>query len=134
MTQSRQFPPMPEIGKPESFYAQHVHAADKAGDIHAHEAYKVGQYVTLAMDAHPAAEVRIDARHIPVSVTRRALVERPADRFGSLQEVREAAEREYIQKKLEEANGNVTRTAEMLGLERSNLYRKMKTLGIAPKE
>ena len=79
-------------------------------------------------------QVRIDARHIPVSVTRRALVERPADRFGSLQEVREAAEREYIQKKLEEANGNVTRTAEMLGLERSNLYRKMKTLGIAPKE
>src|SRR5438876_595696 len=79
-------------------------------------------------------QVRIDARHIPVSVTRRTLLDRPADRFGSLQEVREAAEREYIQKKLEEANGNVTRTAEMLGLERSNLYRKMKTLGIAPKE
>jgi two-component system nitrogen regulation response regulator NtrX len=79
-------------------------------------------------------QVRIDARHIPVSVTRRTVIERPSDRFGSLQEVREAAEREYIQKKLEEANGNVTRTAEMLGLERSNLYRKMKTLGIAPKE
>ena len=79
-------------------------------------------------------QVRIDARHIPVSVTRRTVVDRPGDRFGSLQEVREAAEREYIQKKLEEANGNVSRTAEMLGLERSNLYRKMKTLGIAPKE
>src|ERR1700730_2915777 len=79
-------------------------------------------------------QVRVDARHIPVSVTRRTVVDRPADRFGSLQEVREAAEREYIQKKLEEANGNVTRTAEMLGLERSNLYRKMKTLGVAPKE
>jgi len=79
-------------------------------------------------------QVRIDARHIPVSVTRRTVVDRPGDRFGSLQEVREAAEREYIQRKLEEANGNVTRTAEMLGLERSNLYRKMKTLGIAPKE
>jgi two-component system nitrogen regulation response regulator NtrX len=79
-------------------------------------------------------QVRIDARHIPVSVTRRTLIDRPADRFGSLQEVREAAEREYIQRKLEEANGNVSRTAEMLGLERSNLYRKMKTLGIAPKE
>src|SRR5467141_2383702 len=79
-------------------------------------------------------QVRIDARHIPVSVTRRTVIDRPGDRFGSLQEVREAAEREYIQKKLEEANGNVTRTAEMLGLERSNLSRKMKTLGIAPKE
>lgn len=79
-------------------------------------------------------QVRIDARHIPVSVTRRTTLDRPPDRFGSLQEVREAAEREYIQRKLEEANGNVTRTAEILGLERSNLYRKMKTLGIAPKE
>jgi two-component system, NtrC family, nitrogen regulation response regulator NtrX len=77
-------------------------------------------------------QVRVDSRHIPVSGSRRTVLERPLDRFGSLQEVREAAEREYIQKKLEEANGNVTRTAEMLGLERSNLYRKMKTLGIAP--
>jgi len=79
-------------------------------------------------------QVRIDGRHIPVTVTRRAGAERPPERFSSLQEVREAAEREYIQRKLEEANGNVTRTAEILGLERSNLYRKMKTLGIAPKE
>ena len=53
------------------------------------------------------------------------------ERFGSLQEVREAAERDYILKKLEEAKGNVTRAAELLGLERSNLYRKMKALGIA---
>ncbi len=28
----------------------------------------------------------------------------------------------------------ITRADELLGLERSNLYRKMKTLGIAPKE
>jgi two-component system nitrogen regulation response regulator NtrX len=78
-------------------------------------------------------QVRVDARHIPLNVTRRP-AERPMDRFGSLQEVREAVEREYILKKLEETNGNVTRTAELLGLERSNLYRKMKTLGIGPKE
>ncbi len=79
-------------------------------------------------------QIRVDARHIPLNPSRRAVFERPLDRFGSLQEVREAAEREYILKKLEEAKGNVTRTAEMLGLERSNLYRKMKSLGIAPKE
>lgn len=78
-------------------------------------------------------QVRVDARHIPLTSPRRQQ-ERPLDRFGSLQEVREAAEREYILKKLEETNGNVTRTAELLGLERSNLYRKMKTLGIGPKE
>jgi two-component system nitrogen regulation response regulator NtrX len=78
-------------------------------------------------------QVRVDARHIPLHPARRQH-DRPQDRFGSLQEVREAAEREYILKKLEETNGNVTRTAELLGLERSNLYRKMKTLGVGPKE
>jgi two-component system nitrogen regulation response regulator NtrX len=78
-------------------------------------------------------QIRIDARHIPLNPVRRS-AERTPERFGSLQEVREAAEREYILKKLEETQGNVTRTAELLGLERSNLYRKMKSLGIAPKE
>ena len=79
-------------------------------------------------------QVRIDVRHIPLNTSRRAGPDRTIDRFGSLQEVREAAEREYILKKLEETRGNVTRAAELLGLERSNLYRKMKSLGIAPKE
>ncbi|MCU0246052.1 MAG: sigma-54 dependent transcriptional regulator [Bryobacter sp.] len=79
-------------------------------------------------------QVRVDARHIPLSPSRRAVYEKAVERFGSLQEVREAAEREYILRKLEETKGNVTRTAELLGLERSNLYRKMKSLGIAPKE
>jgi two-component system nitrogen regulation response regulator NtrX len=78
-------------------------------------------------------QVRIDARHIPLHAPKRA-AERPPERFGSLHEVRAAAEREYILKALDETQGNVTRTAEVLGLERSNLYRKMKALGIAPKE
>ncbi len=79
-------------------------------------------------------QVRVDARHIPLNPARRAVFEKTVERFGSLQEVREAAERDYILKKLEEAQGNVTRTAELLGLERSNLYRKMRSLGIAPKD
>lgn len=79
-------------------------------------------------------QVRVDARHIPLNLSRRAAANHVTDRFGSLQEVREAAEREYILKKLEETRGNVTRAAELLGLERSNLYRKMKALGIAPKD
>jgi two-component system nitrogen regulation response regulator NtrX len=75
-------------------------------------------------------QMRIDARHVPLPVSRRA----PVETFSSLQEVREAAEREYIFKKLEETKGNVSRTAELLGLERSHLYRKMKALGIALKD
>ena len=78
-------------------------------------------------------QVRIDERHVPLNSSRRP-ADRPMDRFGSLQEVREAAEREYILRKLEETGGNVTRAAELLGLERSHLHRKMKALGIAPKE
>ncbi len=50
MTQAHPFPPMPEIGRPETHYARLLHAADKASDPHAHEAAKVGQYVTLALD------------------------------------------------------------------------------------
>jgi two-component system nitrogen regulation response regulator NtrX len=79
-------------------------------------------------------QVRVDARHIPLQLTRRPSFDRTLDRFASLHEVRAAAERDYILKKLEETNGNVSRTAEILGLERSNLYRKMKALGIGPKE
>ncbi|MBI4903463.1 MAG: sigma-54-dependent Fis family transcriptional regulator [Acidobacteria bacterium] len=76
----------------------------------------------------------IEARHIPLSPSKRSVFERPLDFYGSLQEVREAAEREFILKKLEENKGNVSRAAEALGLERSNLYRKMRALGIAAKD
>jgi two-component system nitrogen regulation response regulator NtrX len=70
---------------------------------------------------------RIDARHVPLPVGRR---ERAVERFASLAEVRQSAERDYILKKLDEQGGNVSRTAELLGLERSNLYKKMRALGI----
>ena len=77
-------------------------------------------------------QVEIESRHIPLTSGPGGKVSpRASERFGSLQEVREAAEREYILRKLEETRGNVTRTAELLGMERSNLYRKMRTLGIA---
>jgi len=83
-------------------------------------------------------QARIDARHIPLHPSGTGGAgggnQRRQDRFGSLQEVREAAERDYILRKLDENKGNITRTAESLGLERSNLYRKMRALGIAAKE
>jgi two-component system nitrogen regulation response regulator NtrX len=45
-----------------------------------------------------------------------------------------AYEKSHIENVLKETDGDRTRTAELLGLERSNLYRKMKSLGIAPKD
>jgi len=47
-------------------------------------------------------------------------------------EARDAWERAYILKTLSECDGNISRTAEMLGLERSNLYKKMRGLGVVP--
>ncbi len=79
-------------------------------------------------------QTRVEARQIPLNPARRNVPERAVEPSGSLAEVREAAERDYILKKLDEAGGNVTRTSELLGLERSHLYRKMKSLGIGPKE
>ena len=58
----------------------------------------------------------------------------PKGEFSTLHQARDAYERDYILKKLDENHGNVSRAAEVLGLERSHLYRKMKALGIAAKE
>jgi two-component system, NtrC family, nitrogen regulation response regulator NtrX len=48
----------------------------------------------------------------------------------TLREAREEFERQYILSRLQECGGNVSRTAETLGVERSNLYRKMDAYGI----
>ena len=76
---------------------------------------------------------RVEARHLHLETTRKPS-SKSSDGFASLHDVRDAAERDYILRKLDETGGNVTRASELLGLERSNLYRKMKALGIAPKE
>ncbi len=52
-------------------------------------------------------------------------------RFPSFKEASDAYHREFIQRKLEEADGNVSRAAELMGIDRSHLYRRMKALGIS---
>ncbi len=80
------------------------------------------------------AVAKLDRKHLPPLVYRDG--SRPARRgdFSTLHQARAGYERDFILKKLDENHGNITRTAEVLGLERSHLYRKMKTLGIAVKE
>jgi two-component system, NtrC family, nitrogen regulation response regulator NtrX len=82
---------------------------------------------------------RIERRHLPMLVYRdsgrdSAKGNGRSEEFTSLLQAREAYERDYILKKLDEFHGNVTRAAEGLGLERSHLYRKMKALGVSIKE
>jgi two-component system nitrogen regulation response regulator NtrX len=76
--------------------------------------------------------LRIERRQLP-PLTHKA-ASRPMEDFSTLQQARDAYERDYIQKKIEEARNNVSRAAELLGLERSHLYRKMKALGIGVRE
>jgi two-component system nitrogen regulation response regulator NtrX len=76
--------------------------------------------------------LRIERKHLPPLTHKTGA--RATEEFSSLQQARDAYEREYIQKKIEEARNNISHAAELLGLERSHLYRKMKALGIAIRE
>jgi two-component system nitrogen regulation response regulator NtrX len=55
-----------------------------------------------------------------------------AGKVEPLFDARDAWERNYILAALGAFEGNISRTADALGLERSNLYKKMRALGIAP--
>jgi len=54
-------------------------------------------------------------------------------RFPSFKEATDAYQREFILHKLAETDGNVTKAAETMGVDRSHLYRRMKNLGIQTK-
>jgi two-component system nitrogen regulation response regulator NtrX len=83
---------------------------------------------------------RIELRHLPTSLVgasageagtgAAAAVEATGD--GTLIAAREEFERRYILMRYRECGGNMSRTAEALGVERSNLYRKMKAFGLLP--
>ncbi len=82
---------------------------------------------------------RLERKHLPMLVYRDAgkvsgQMQARGEEFATLLQAREAYERDYILKKLDECHGNVSRAAEGLGLERSHLYRKMKALGVTVKE
>jgi two-component system nitrogen regulation response regulator NtrX len=76
--------------------------------------------------------LRIERRHLPMLVYRGG--GKKGEEFSTLHQAREAYERDYILKKIDDCHGNVSRAAEALGLERSHLYRKMKSLGISVRE
>lgn len=76
---------------------------------------------------------RIEPHHLPPELFR-GVAESPQHPYSTLHEARSAYEREFILRKLQEHRWNMTQTASALGLERSHLYRKMKSLGIAAPE
>jgi two-component system nitrogen regulation response regulator NtrX len=80
----------------------------------------------------------IELPHLPASLLEGLPAEVPAAAGEAsaeprgLAEAREDFERQYILRKYRECGGNMSRTAEALGVERSNLYRKMKGYGLLP--
>ncbi len=50
-----------------------------------------------------------------------------------LRDAREVFEREYLMAQIGRFGGNISRTAEFIGMERSALHRKLKSLGVSPR-
>jgi two-component system nitrogen regulation response regulator NtrX len=66
-------------------------------------------------------------------VEEKFIIEKFIDPFLQVESFREARalfEKEFLQRKLEQYQGNVGLLADKIGLERSHLYRKLKSYGI----
>jgi two-component system nitrogen regulation response regulator NtrX len=70
---------------------------------------------------------RLTREAIPVEIR----VQRDAGPRSSIQEARESAERDHILRALEEANWNVSGAARALGMERTNLHKRIRALGLS---
>ena len=78
-------------------------------------------------------EKLIQAKDIPPPFNRLSDVKEGFDSalmFGSIKEAREKFERAFIEIKLREFNGNISQTAEAIGVQRSSLHRKIKAYGL----
>ena len=51
-----------------------------------------------------------------------------------LREAREVFERQYLEAQVTRFGGNISRTASFVGMERSALHRKLRSLGVTPSE
>jgi two-component system nitrogen regulation response regulator NtrX len=69
---------------------------------------------------------RLTRDSIPVEVR----VQREAGPKSTIQEARESAEREHILRALDESNWNVSGAARALGMERTNLHKRIRALGL----
>jgi two-component system nitrogen regulation response regulator NtrX len=69
---------------------------------------------------------RLTRDSIPVEIR----VQREAGPKSTIQEARESAEREHILRALEESNWNVSGAARALGMERTNLHKRIRALGL----
>jgi two-component system nitrogen regulation response regulator NtrX len=69
---------------------------------------------------------RLTVESVPVEIR----VPRESGARSSVQEARESAERDHILRALEETNWNVSGAARALGMDRTNLHKRIRTLGL----
>ncbi len=72
-----------------------------------------------------------DLRDVVRMDSRAAGGDNEKERPGTLREFKESAERSFLVDKLREHNWNISRTAEVIGTPRSNLYKKLEQYGIS---
>ena len=70
---------------------------------------------------------RLSVPAIPLEIRLNSGAESPS----SLQQTRESAERESILKALEQTHWNISGAARVLGIERTNLHKRIRALGIS---
>ena len=80
-----------------------------------------------------APEEVIQKKHIPAPFNSDQEVKGEASSLlsiGSYKEAKNSFEKAFIARKLQEFNGNISQTAEAIGIERSNLHKKIKAFGL----
>ncbi len=80
-------------------------------------------------------EQLIEYKHLPASIKSGPRDQNPEISLGdisatSYRDAKELFEKQFLRQKLEENSWNISRTAEEIGLERSNLHRKIKSYGL----
>ncbi len=89
----------------------------------------------LLLTTEPEISAEQVSKSLTAGFSRRSPTEsQPLPQFNTLQEFKEAAEKQFLLKKLEENNWNISATAESIGTPRSNLYKRMEHFGIQKQE
>ena len=81
----------------------------------------------------PSQPITLETLPEEISVVRNVVGANENERMISLslRDAREHFEREYLQAQIDRFGGNISKTASFVGMERSALHRKLKTLGIS---
>jgi two-component system nitrogen regulation response regulator NtrX len=101
------------------------------------ELRNVIERILIMSPGNPSEPVRADM--LPAEISNDLSVCRPPDGSGEimglpLKSARELFEKEYLQAQVTRFGGNISRTAAFVGMERSALHRKLKSLGIQADE